>query len=606
MGLTINVSYDSSVTSLAGTNATLYSEYTTAVQAAVNFFQTNIANNITLNINFGWGEAGGSPIGAGAAGQSSSVFNTFTYADLLAGLQSSLTHSAVQTTALATLPLTDPTGGASFKINFAQQLALGITSGGATSSTNDGGVGLDATGTNWTWVGGTYSADSVDAVAVFEHEISEVMGRIATGGASGQYRELDLFRYTAANGLDSNAIGAAAGVRDEPFVGGYNANAPSYFSYNGTTNTLLFETPDDVAAGSDVADWAPSAGFDAFGDGPSGAPSPVSATDLQELNVLGYTLACFLPGTRIATPRGEVQVQELKVGDLVLTQRGESKPITWIGQGAALATRGRRTAATPVIVRKGAMGDNCPNRDLHITKGHALYVDDVLIPAEFLVNHRSIQWDDRAQEVTVYHIELERHDVLLANGAPAESYRDDGNRWLFRNASTGWDQPAKPPCAPVLTGGPIVDAIWSRLLALAGPRPGLPLTEDADLHLLVDGVRVDGEPLAGGGLTFRLPPHARGVRIVSRSGVPEELGLSRDPRVLGVAIRQIVAWRGRFPTVTEADDPRLHDGFHGYEADNGFRWTNGDAELPASVFEGAGALDLYLRGDTLYPLVEAA
>jgi len=65
----------------------------------------------------------------------------------------------------------------------------------------------------------------------------------------------------------------------------------------------------------------------------------------------------------------------------------------------------------------------------------------VLIPVEFLVNHRSIFWDDNAQEVELYHIELETHDVLVANGAPAESYRDDGNRWLFRNANSGWGLP---------------------------------------------------------------------------------------------------------------------------------------------------------------------
>ena len=86
-----------------------------------------------------------------------------------------------------------------------------------------------------------------------------------------------------------------------------------------------------------------------------------------------------------------------------------------------------------------------PHYDLHVTKGHALFIDGVLIPVEFLVNHRSILWDDQAREVTLYHVELETHDVLLANGAPAESYRDDGNRWLFHNANSGWDQPAKPP-----------------------------------------------------------------------------------------------------------------------------------------------------------------
>jgi ELWxxDGT repeat protein len=56
---------------------------------------------------------------------------------------------------------------------------------------------------------------------------------------------------------------------------------------------------------------------------------------------------------------------------------------------------------------------------------------------------RSIVWDDHAQEVTLYHVELENHDVLIANNALAESYRDDGNRWLFQNANSGWDQPPR-------------------------------------------------------------------------------------------------------------------------------------------------------------------
>ena len=146
------------------------------------------------------------------------------------------------------------------------------------------------------------------------------------------------------------------------------------------------------------------------------------------------------------------------------------RPIVWIGTGRVLATRGRRNAATPVIVRKGALADNVPYRDLRVTKGHSLYIDGVLIPVEFLVNHRSILWDDRAQEVSLYHIELETHDVLLANGAPAESYRDDGNRWLFQNANSGWGLPPKPPCAPVLTGGPMVDAVWRRCWIAPAPR----------------------------------------------------------------------------------------------------------------------------------------
>ena len=64
-------------------------------------------------------------------------------------------------------------------------------------------------------------------------------------------------------------------------------------------------------------------------------------------------------------------MEHLAVGDPVLTARGEARPIVWIGMGRVLATRGRRSAATPVIVRKGALADNVPNRDLRVTKGHA-------------------------------------------------------------------------------------------------------------------------------------------------------------------------------------------------------------------------------------------
>jgi T5SS/PEP-CTERM-associated repeat protein len=225
---------------------------------------------------------------------------------------------------------------------------------------------------------------------------------------------------------------------------------------------------------------------------------------------------CFLPDTLIATPGGEVKVQALRAGDVVCTARGVDRPIVWIGQGRVLAPRGRRSAATPVIVRRGALGPNVPHYDLHVTKGHALFIDDVLIPVEFLVNHRSILWDDQAREVVLYHVELDVHDVLLANGAPAESYRDDGNRWLFQNGNSGWDHAAKPPCAPVLTGGAVVDAVWQRLLERSGPRPGLPLTDDADVHLVVDGVRLDGAR-SGDRCVFRLGGVPASVRLVSRA-----------------------------------------------------------------------------------------
>ena len=64
-----------------------------------------------------------------------------------------------------------------------------------------------------------------------------------------------------------------------------------------------------------------------------------------------------------------------------------------------------------------------PYRDLRLTKAHTPWLDIVLTPVEFLVNHRSVLWDSTAQDVARYHIELKTHDVLVSDGAPAESYR---------------------------------------------------------------------------------------------------------------------------------------------------------------------------------------
>ncbi len=312
---------------------------------------------------------------------------------------------------------------------------------------------------------------------------------------------------------------------------------------------------------------------------------------------------CFLAGTRIATPRGEVPVEQLVAGDTLSTNSGAAQPIVWIGTGRVLATRGRRNAATPVIVRKGAIADNVPYRDLRMTKGHSLFIDGALIPVEYLINHRTILFDDHAQEVSIYHIELAGHDVLIADGAPAESYRDDGNRWLFQNGNLGWEQEAKPPCAPVLTGGSLVDAVWRRLLERAGPRKAVPLTDEPDLHLVVGGERVDAIERREDTYVFRLTTKPRSVRLISRAAAPQELGLARDPRVLGVALRRLVLVQARRQQVIEADASTLADGFYPFEPEDGIRWTDGDATIPAELFSGMvgrGMLILHLGAATKY------
>ena len=161
----------------------------------------------------------------------------------------------------------------------------------------------------------------------------------------------------------------------------------------------------------------------------AGTSVNISQVDLAMLHDVGTpvtsSVICFAHGTQIATPGGEVPVDQLAVGDRVLTASGDAVPIIWVGVGRVLVTPGvavRRCRSSCV----GSARRQCPASRPASDQGHSLFLDGVLIPVEFLVNHRSIQWDDRAREVSIYHIELATHDVLLADGAPAESYRDDG------------------------------------------------------------------------------------------------------------------------------------------------------------------------------------
>jgi hypothetical protein len=180
---------------------------------------------------------------------------------------------------------------------------------------------------------------------------------------------------------------------------------------------------------------------------------------------------------------------------------------------------------------------------------------------------------------------------------------------MFRNWSEAEHLPPQPACAPVLTGGAVVDAAWRRLLDRAGPRPGLPLTAEPDLHLLVDGKRVDSHINKDGVHVYRLAERPSRVHIISRAGVPEELGLARDPRALGVALRQIRFWRGATLRCIEASDPLLDLGFHQFEDVNALRWTDGDAELPATLFDGPDGpceLELHVACTAQYPLFDDA
>ena len=321
---------------------------------------------------------------------------------------------------------------------------------------------------------------------------------------------------------------------------------------------------------------------------------------------------CFCAGTHIATPTGEAPVEQLAIGDLVVTLDGREVPIRWIGTGQSLLVPGRRSAATPVIVRANALDYGIPHRDMRITKGHSLYLEGVLIPVENLINHRTILWDDTAQSVVVYHLELDAHEVLLADGAPAESYRDDGNRVQFQNVNPGWVAGSVlEPFAPIVSNGPIVAEVWRRLLQRTGTHTPMLLTEDPDFHLIFNDQRVTPSDIDRDRYTFVVVGPGGDLQIVSRSAAPAELGTNHDQRRLGVALRRIVLSQRELRLEIAAGSPVLAEGFHPHETEGDWRWTDGTGVLPSSILsifvaEQPIDVEIHVGCTTVYRAPDAA
>jgi len=168
---------------------------------------------------------------------------------------------------------------------------------------------------------------------------------------------------------------------------------------------------------------------------------------------------CFMPGTAIATPAGSADIETLCVGDDILTDDGRSVPVKWIGRQTISLQFSSADRRRPVRITAGALGNGLPVRDLCLTADHALRVDGLLINAGALVNGTTITHEPLADfngSYTVYHIETEDHDMILAEGTPAETYIDYVGRQVFDNyaeyvALYGEDRPLPEMTAPRVT-----------------------------------------------------------------------------------------------------------------------------------------------------------
>lgn len=187
---------------------------------------------------------------------------------------------------------------------------------------------------------------------------------------------------------------------------------------------------------------------------------------------------CFLEGVEILTSNGPKKVEQLSVGDLLVTEFGGLRPIQWIGYYSykkADSSKPWAREALPVRVARSAIAPGVPSADLYVSPGHALYIDGVLIPADSLINGTTIkihESEDRC-ELKYYHVKLETHDVIYAEGVPCETLQEVTEAFVnfaeyFRRYGDD-AQRADPPCVPVLYFNGGRSQVKSRLRSAMAP-----------------------------------------------------------------------------------------------------------------------------------------
>ena len=198
------------------------------------------------------------------------------------------------------------------------------------------------------------------------------------------------------------------------------------------------------------------------GNGGNGAPPPFN---------------CFLKGTMIEVADGAKKVEDLVAGDRIPTLFGGLQSIQWIGRYKfSKSDRSKPWAkgALPVRVTQSAIAPNVPSADLLVTPGHALFLDGVLVPAGSLVNGVTITLDPAHEHdvLEYFHIKLEGHDVITAQGALVETLqtvKEHAVNFADYYREFGMPQADEQPCAPILSYNGGVSELKSRMRSAMSP-----------------------------------------------------------------------------------------------------------------------------------------
>jgi hypothetical protein len=410
-------------------------------------------------------------------------------------------------------------------------------------------------------------------------------------------------------------VGTSVLIADNTIVNDDASNS-ARMALNRSPTTLLFQN--NQISGLTAAQLS---------TGPLGESGTTFLTTKPPLNTASTWdsgALCFLKGTRIATPTSEVRVENLTVGDMVRTIDSEilnARPVKWLGRRRIDLTRHPRPeTVAPIRIERAAFADNVPNRDLLVSPDHAIFVDGKLICARQLVNGTTIRRETGWSSVDYFHVELDAHAILLAEGLPAESYLDTGNRWFFAGAGaplvlppdvtdeTGHPSREAGSCAPFVSDDANVRPVWQgladRAAAIGRAPPVRVTTMDAGAHLQCP----DGQTIApihrdNVRIIFALSGAASEVRLVCRAQSPiEARPWLSDPRRLGVRVKRIVLRDADQTCEVAMDHPDFARGWWAIEHDGPImsRWTDGEAMLPLPPMRGPAMLEICLAGAMIY------
>jgi hypothetical protein len=239
---------------------------------------------------------------------------------------------------------------------------------------------------------------------------------------------------------------------------------------------------------------------------------------------------CYLRGTLILTPRGLCPIERLVIGDEVITRFGGLRPIKWIAEQKFPAYFLKKTSPlAPVRIAANALAECVPRRDLLVSAGHSMLLGDVLVLARDLVNGVTITQAELYGDIHYFHIELDTHDCILAEGAWSETYANcAGHRALFHNAAQyralyPHEPAAGAPrlCAKRPEAGPLLDAALFQIIIRA-ERAARPPRMIGCIERLDEEIQGWAADAANPGLPVRLK--------ILCGAAPPAICLARGPR----------------------------------------------------------------------------